>query len=246
MNSAHSRETHMSLKTFRAISIGLIGLSVAGVASAGALTKYGSLASWDAAVSKVSTYQISQVPGRPGYGTFTQEFGYESVSIGPGTFTGDTQSAAIYNDGLYGAGVQYFSDAPQARSDHHDYGSVTVAFSATDDITALAFDLGAGLRSSGIDISVNGSALAPVSVSPVSFFGVTDSKSPITSITFTEGASAGEEMDVIGSYQTASTSPTAAPEISPASAPAAVTFLLGLLAVLRSRRTSKMQGAPGG
>jgi hypothetical protein len=233
----------MSFKTFRAISIGLIGLSVAGIASAGALSEYGSLASWDAAVSNVSTYQIAQVPGRAGYGTFTQEFGTQSVAIGPGTFTGDTQSAAIYNDGLYGAGVQYFSDAPQSRSDHSDFGSVTVAFSAIDDITALAFDLGAGLTSSDVDIAVNGSALAPVSVG---FFGVTDSKSPITSITFTEDEGPGEETDVIGSYQAASARPTAAPEISLASAPAAVTFLLGLLAVMRSRRTSKMRAAREG
>ncbi len=155
------------------------------------------------------------------------------MAIGPGTFTGDTQSAAIYNDGLYGAGIQYFSDAPQSRSDHSDYGSVTVAFSAADDITALAFDLGAGLTSSEIDISVDGSAIAPVNVG---FFGVTDSKSPITSITFTEQEGPGEETDVIGSYQTASAQPTAAPEISPASAPAALTLLVGLLAVLHARR----------
>lgn len=220
-----------SKKTFCAALIGWISLSVAGVASAGVLTEYGSLASWDAAVTNVSTYQIAQVPGRAGYGTYTQEFGTESVTIGPGTFTGDTQSAAIYNDGLYGAGVQYFSDAPQSRSDHSDYGSVTVAFSATDDITALAFDLGAGLMSSEIDISVNESAITPVSVG---FFGVTDSKSPITSITFTEQEGPGEETDVIGSYQTA----VAAPEFSPTSAPAALTLLIGLLVVLRGRRRS--------
>ncbi len=209
------------------VAFGLVGISVAGLASADPIIEYGSSSAWDAAVSNVSTYQISQIAGRAGYGTYTQEIG-GPVTFGPGTFTGAKQ-AAIYNDGLYGAGVQYFSDAPQSVSDHHDYGSVTVAFSATDDITALAFDLGVGGTSSAIDILVNGSAIAPVGVG---FFGVTNSKSPITSITFTEQEMPGQETDVIGSYQTA----TAAPEISPTSAPAALTLLIGLLAVLQGHR----------
>jgi len=209
------------------VAFGLGGISVAGLASADPITEYGSSSAWDAAVSNVSTYQITQIAGQAGYGTYTQEIG-APVTFGPGTFTGAKQ-AAIYNDGLYGAGVAYFSDAPQSVSDHHDYGSVTVAFNAADDITALAFDLGVGGTSSGIAVSVNGFAIAPASVG---FFGVTDSNSPITSITFTEQEMPGQETDVIGSYQTA----TAAPEISPTSAPAALTLLLGLLAVFRGRR----------
>lgn len=217
----------MRSKTFCAVVIGSIGISAAGLASADPITEYGSSSAWDAAVSNVSTYQIAQIAGRAGYGTYTQEIG-GPVTFGPGTFTGAKQ-AAIYNDGLYGAGVEYFSDAPQSVSDHSDYGSVTVAFSATDDITALAFDLGVGGTSSEIGVSMNGSAIAPVGVG---FFGVTDSKSPITSITFTEQEMPGQETDVIGSYQTA----VAAPEFSPTSAPAALTLLLGLLAVFYGRR----------
>jgi hypothetical protein len=219
----------MNSKTSFALVLGLAGISVAGLASAGALTEYGSSASWDAAVSNVSTYQIAQIPGLGGgYGSGTQELGPLSATFGPGTFTGNTQSAAIY--GIPGSEGE-FSDDPQARSDHTDNGSVTVAFSAADDITALAFDLEVGAQVTGVDISVNGSAIAPVSPG---FFGVTDAKSPITSITFTEENVPGREMDVVGSYQTA----TAAPEISPMAAPAALTLLLGLLAVLDGKRRS--------
>lgn len=229
----------MSSKTFWAISLGLSGISAAGLASAGVLSEYGSLANWDAAVSRVSSHQISQLPGRAGYRSSTEVFGSAPATIGPGVFTGDTGSGVIYNDGAYGLGVQYFSDDPRALGLRNTDGSVTVAFSAVADITALAFDLGAALSSSGIDVSVNGSALAPLAVSstlPTRFFGVTDAKGPITNITFTQTNSSVGEMDLINSYATASARPTAAPEISPASAPAAITFLLGLLAVLRSRR----------
>jgi hypothetical protein len=237
----------MSLKTFSATSIGLIGISAAGLASASVLTEYGSLANWNAAVSSVSDYQISQVPGRAGYGSSTEVFGSAPVTIGPGAFTGDTGSGVIYNDGAYGLGIQYFSDDPRALGLRNTDGSVTVAFSAVDDITALAFDLGAALSSSGIDVSVNGSALAPLAVSstfPTSFFGVTDAKGPITNVTFTETNSSVGEMDLVNGYATASAKPTAVPEISSTSAPAAITFLLGLLAVLRSRR--KVPGRDAG
>ncbi len=227
----------MSSKTFLAVLIGSIGISAAGLASADVLTEYGSLADWTAAVSDVSTYKISQLTSSPFPETPPEEFGDESVTIGPGVFTGDTGSAVIYNDGLYGSGIQYFSDDPAAISNHHAVGSVTVAFGASDDISALAFDLGAGLQASDIDISVNGSAVAPLTVSstfPTTFFGVTDTKRPIRSITFSAAAGHGQEMDVINDYQTA----VAAPEFSPASAPAALTFLIGLLVVLKGRRRS--------
>jgi hypothetical protein len=231
----------MSLKTFCAISMGLIGFSTVGSVTAGTLTEYDSLTYWNAAVNNVSSYKISQVPGGAGYGTQTEFFGSAPVTLGPGMFTGNSGSGVIYNDGAYGSGVEYFSDDPRAFGQPNVDGSVTVAFSAADDISALAFDLGAALVSSDIDISVNGSALAPLAVSsifPTSFVGVTDTKGPITSITFTETNSKVGEMDVVNGYEIGSARPTAAPEISATSAPAALTLLLGLLALLHGRRRS--------
>jgi hypothetical protein len=231
----------MSLKNFCAISIGLIGISTVGSVTAGTLTEYDSLTYWNAAVDNASSYKISQVPGGEGYGSTTEFFGSAPVTLGPGVFTGNSGSGVIYNDGVYGLGVQYFSDDPRAFAQPNVDGSVTVAFSAADDISALAFDLGAALVSSDIDISVNGSALAPLAVSsifPTGFVGVTDTKGPITSITFTETNSKVGELDVINGYETASARPTAAPEISVSSAPAALTLLLGLLALLYERRRS--------
>jgi hypothetical protein len=219
----------MNSKTSFALVIGLAGISVAGLASAGTVTEYGSSASWDAAVSNISTYQFAEIPGLGGgYGSLTQFIGPLSATFGPGTFTGSAQAGWIYGPpGSEGS----FVDSPQAISDHHDYGSVTVAFGATDDITALAFNDLVG-EGGGVDVSVNGVAIAPVSSGY--FFGVTDSKSPITSVTFTETGAPGQGMDIIGSYQTA----TAAPEISPMAAPAALTLLFGLLAVLDGKRRS--------
>jgi len=229
----------MSLKTFCALSIGLIGCSTVGSVTAGTVTEYDSLTYWNAAVNNVSSTKISQVPGEAGYGSLTEVLGASPVTLGPGAFSGNSGSGFIYNDGVYGAGVQYFSDDPRAFGQPNVDGSVTVAFSAADDISALAFDLGAGLGTSDIDISVNGSLLAPLAVSsifPTSFVGVTDTKGPITSITFTETNSKVGEMDVINGYEIGSARPTAAPEISVTSAPAALTLLLGLLALLHGRR----------
>lgn len=231
----------MSSKIFCALLLGMSGISMARLASAGALTEYSSLTYWNAAVSNVSGYKISQLTAGSGETTPAEVLGGTPVSIGPGVFTGDTHSGVIYNDGLFGLGVQYFSDDPRAMGQHNAVGSVTVAFSATDDISALAFDLGAGLQAADIDISVNGSALAPVGVSPLfptMFFGVTDTKAPITNITFSAETGDGGEMDVINGYETASARPAAAPEILPMTAPAALTLLFGLLAVLEGRRRS--------
>lgn len=231
----------MSLKTFCALSIGLVGISTVGSVTAGTLTEYDSLTYWNAAVNNASSYRISQVPGGAGYGSGTEVFGSAPVTLGPGAFTGNSGSGFIYDDGVYGSGIQYFSDDPNAFAQHNVDGSVTVAFGAADDISALAFDLGAGLASSDIDISVNGSSLAPLAVSslfPTSFVGVTDTQGPITSITFTETNSKVGEMDLINGYETASARPTAAPEISVTSAPAALTLLLGGLALLHGRRRS--------
>lgn len=231
----------MSLRTFCAISMAFVGVAAAGLAAANVLTEYGSLADWNAAVSDVSTYKITQLSPGLGGNTPPEVFGFNPVTIGPGVFTGDTQSAVIYNDGLYGAGIQYFSDDPRALGQHNAIPGVTVAFSAADDISALAFEVGAGAGPSDIGISVNGFAVAPVVVSslfPTMFVGVTDTAGPITSIKFT--ASGPGEMDLINGYETASARPTAAPEISLTTAPAAITFLVGLLAVLLSRRTSSV------
>lgn len=224
----------MSSKTFHALLSGLVGISVAGLAAAGALSEFGSLAAWNAAVSNVASYQISEPTGEETL------FGGTPVAFGPGTFTGDSQSGVLYNDGLYGTGIQYFSDDPRAMGQHDAIASVTVAFGAPADISALAFDLGAGDGPADIDISVNGSKLAPVVVSslfPTMFFGVTDTKGPITSVTFSAvGSNDPGEMDVINGYETAHARPTAAPEISSVAAPAALTLLFGVLAVLEGRR----------
>jgi hypothetical protein len=232
----------MSLKTFCVLLSGLIGISAAGLAAAGTLTEFGSLADWNAAVSNVSSYRISQLmTGLGGETTPPEVLGGMPVSFGLGVFTGDTHSGVIYNDGIYGTGVQYFSDDPLAMGQRDATASVTVAFGVPDDISALAFDLGAGDGPSDIDISVNGSALAPVVVSstfPTMFFGVTDTKGPITSVTFSSVGNDHGEMDAINGYETASARPTAAPEISPMAAPAALTLLFGLLAVLEGRRRS--------
>lgn len=231
----------MSSKTLRALLSGLVGISVTGLVTAGTLTEYGSLAAWNSAVSSVASYQISQLTTGVGAGTPAEILGGMPVSFGPGLFTGDTHSGVIYNDGVYGTGIQYFSDDPRAMGQPGAIASVTVAFGAPDDISALAFDLGAGHGPSDIDISVNGSTLAPVVVSslfPTMFLGVTDTKGPITSVTFSSVGNDHGEMDVINGYETAHARPTAAPEISSVAAPAALTLLFGLLAVLEGRRRS--------
>jgi hypothetical protein len=103
-----------------------------------------------------------------------------------------------------------------------------------------AFTLGSENVGSNINISVNGSALAPLTVStafPTAFLGVIDTSGPITNITFTVSnfqLTGDGEMDVIGSYATASA--IMAPEVDPTSAASGLTLLLGGLAVLRGRR----------
>ncbi|HEY1891069.1 MAG TPA: hypothetical protein VGG63_11720 [Steroidobacteraceae bacterium] len=230
----------MSSKSFRALLSGSIGILAVGLASAGTLAEYNSLAAWNAAVSNVSSYRISQLTtGLGGETTPPEVLGGMPVSFGPGVFTGDTGSGVIYNDGVYGTGIQYFSDDPRANGQHNAIAAVTVAFGAPDDISALAFDLGAGDGPSDIDISVNGSALAPIVVSslfPTMFLGVSDTKGPITSVTFSAVGNNAGEMDVINGFQTAHARPTAAPELSSMAAPAALTLLFGLLAVLEGRR----------
>ncbi|MGH8199052.1 MAG: hypothetical protein ACREVO_01585 [Steroidobacteraceae bacterium] len=192
-------------------------------------------------MSSVAGYQIAQLTKGMGAQTPPEVLGGMPVNFGPGQFNGDTDSGVIYNDGIYGTGIQYFSDDPLAMAQRDANAAVTVAFGAPDDISALAFDLGAGDGPSDIDISVNGSALAPVVVSslfPTMFFGVTDTKGPITSVTFSSVGDNHGEMDVINGFETAHARPTAAPEISSVAAPAALTLLFGLLAVLEGRRRS--------
>jgi hypothetical protein len=196
--------------------------------SADTLTEYNSLASWTADVGNVSNYKFS--------GAIGELTPFTSVTFGPGTFTTGQGFGLIFNDGQYGSGVQYVSDDPIAFGGGDQPASVTAAFDASANVTALAFTLGADSQASNIDISVNGGALAPVSVSPAfptAFFAATDTSGPITNITFT--ASSFGEMDVINSYATAR-AVTAAPEIDPASAVSAMTLLFGGLAVLRSQK----------
>jgi hypothetical protein len=216
------------LKVFCELCIGFLGISATGVVSADAVTEYTSLASWNADVSNVSAYKFSGAVG-----VLTP---FTSVTFGPGKFTTGQGFGLIFNDGQYGGGVQYVSDDPIAFGGGNKPASVTVSFNASANVTALAFTLGADSQASNVDISVNGSALAPVAVSPAfptAFFAATDTSGPITNITFTS-LNFGE-MDVINSYATAR-AVAAAPEIDPASATSAMTLLFGGLAVLRARK----------
>lgn len=229
----------MSSKILRTLLSGLVGISITGFVAAGTLTEYGSLAAWNSAVGNIASYQISQLTKGLGSPTPPEVLGGMPVSFGAGLFTGDTHSGVIYNDDIYGSGIQYFSDDPRAMGQRGAFASVTVAFRGVADISALAFDLGAGDGPSDIDISVNGRKLAPIVLSsafPTMFFGVTDTKGPIRSVTFSTAGSNHGEMDVINDYETAHARPTAAPEISSVAAPAALTLLFGLLAVLEGRR----------
>jgi hypothetical protein len=210
------------------LCIGFLGISVTGLASADGVSEYTSSASWSTAVNKVSDYGFSGAVG--------ELTPFISVAFGPGTFTTGEGFGLLYNDGQYGTGVQYVSDDPAAFGGGSQLASVTVSFSAAADVTALAFTLGADSAASTVDVSVNGSALGPLAVSPAfptTFFGATDTSGPITSITFTS-LNFGE-MDVIGSYSTAS-AVTKAPEVDPASATSMLTLLFGGLAVLRGRK----------
>jgi hypothetical protein len=218
----------------------------AGFVSADAVNEYTSLASWDSAVSGVTTYTILAPPvysdgvlePTPQVNPLTGP-----IAIGPGTFTTPANLPIIFNDGAYGSGVQYFAASPRAFGDGGP-AIANVALSASSDITALAFTLGSVDYSATIDVSVNGSALTPLGFSygnPPIFLGLTDI-SPITDISFTiVNAQYGGgntnynpgEIDVIGSYSTATA--VAAPEIDPASATSAMTLLFGGLAVLRGR-----------
>jgi hypothetical protein len=222
----------------------------AGFASADAVTEYTSLASWDSAVSGVTNYAILAPPFvSDGVVLATPQFNPLTgpIAFGPGTFTTPANLPIIFNDGDFGSGVQYFAASPQGYGDGGP-AIANVAFSASSDITALAFTLGSVAYSATIDVSVNGSALTPLGFSygtPPIFLGLTDT-SPITDISFTiVNAQYGGgntnydpgEMDVIGSYATASA--IAAPEIDPNTAVSGFTLLVGGLAVLRGRRAFK-------
>jgi hypothetical protein len=222
----------------------------AGLASADAVTEYTSLASWDSAVSNVNTYKILAPPDvsdgvvipTPPINPFNGELG---ETIGPATFKTPGNLGLIFNDGAFGGGVQYVAASPGAFEGTLP-ASVVANFDASADVTGLAFTLGSISLGPNISISVNGSALAPVIVSsafPTAFLGVTDTSGPITSIAFTvsqstPGGGHGAEMDVIGSYATASA--VVAPEIDPTSAVSGLTLLLGGLAVLRGRRPGQI------
>jgi hypothetical protein len=215
-------------KLFWELCLGLLGTLATGLVSAGAVTEYTSLASWTAGVNHVSAYQFSGATG--------ELAPFNSVVFGPGTFTTGQGFGVIFNDGQYGSGVQYIADNPQAFGGGPQTPSVIATFGASADVTALAFTLGANSLASTIDISVNGSALAPVAVSaafPTTFFAVTDTSGPITNITFS--ALNNIEMDVINSYASAS-AVAAAPEIDAASGTSALALLLGGLAMIHARK----------
>ncbi len=238
----------MRSKVFWELCIAFLGTLAAGLVSADAVTEYTSLASWNSAVSDVTTYTILTPPfvsdgvvlPTPQVNPLTGP-----IAFGPGTFTTPANLPIIFNDGAYGSGVQYFAASPQAFGDGGP-AIANVAFSASSDITALAFTLGSVDYSATIDVSVNGSALTPLGFSygnsPI-FLGLTHT-TPITDISFTlVNAQYGGgntnydpgEIDVIGSYATAS-AVTSAPEIDASSAAGGLTLLLGGLAVLRGRR----------
>jgi predicted membrane protein len=222
-------------KLFVELCIGFLGVLATGIASADSVTEYTSLASWDSAVSDVTTYTILAPPMFGALFVFNGETG---EMIGPGTFTTPGNLGLIFNDGLFG-NVQYVAASPGAFEGSLP-ATVVTSFDASAHVTALAFTLGSETIGSDINVSVNGLALAPLVVSPASptaFLGVADISGPITSVAFTvsnfQGSATEQEMDVIGSYATAVAK---APEIDPASATSGLTLLLGGLAVLRGRK----------
>ncbi len=232
---------------FWELCLGLLGTLATGLVSAQAVTEYTSLASWDSAVSNISTYTILAPPYysdgvlEP---TPADNFLSGPIAFGPGTFTTPGNEPVIYNDGFYGSGVQYFAASPQAQPG--GIAIANVAFSASSNITALAFSVGAEDYFANIDVSVNGSPLTPFGFSfgnPPIFLGLT-SKTPFKDISFTVvNAQYGGgntnydpgEIDVIGSYSTGS-AVAQAPEIDLASATSAITLLFGGLAMLRGRK----------
>ena len=209
-----------------------------GLVSAQAVNEYSSLTSWDSAVNGVTTHTIP-TPTFESDGvaiplSVSLFAGEHGQTIGPGTFATPGNVGVIYNDGLYGNNVSYVSADPGAFLGGP--ATVAISFGASSDVTALAFDLGSDRSNATIDVSVNGSSFAPVTVSsnsPTAFLGITDTKGPITSIVFTDPNNRGE-MDVIGAYETGTVK---APEIDPASTMGAMTLLLGGLVVLRGRRS---------
>jgi hypothetical protein len=109
------------------------------------------------------------------------------MGSGPGAFTTPGNLGLIFNDGLFGKGVQYVAAGPGAFGGLAP-ATVVTSFDASADVTGLALNLGSENVGSDINISVNGSALAPLVVStafPTAFLGVTDASGPITNITFT-------------------------------------------------------------
>lgn len=203
----------------------------AGVASADAVTEYTSQASWGSAVTNVATYSI---PG-PLFGS--QLVGTTPTPVGPGVFTAGSVWGTVYGDDVYTVdpGRDVFSDDPGQVGGHT--ASVTVSFKPSEDVTALLFHIGTFYEGDTVDILVNHSPIAPVTLSGgglggVAYVGVTDTSGPITSIKFTEGP--GGEMDVIGFYSTGSAA--VAPEMDPKTAASGLALLLGGLAVLRGRR----------
>lgn len=227
----------MRSKVYWGLLVGSLSLGASSTAFADDLTEYTSPAKWAPTVTGVSTYEFS---GAPTGGVS----GSAGVSFGPGTFTTPGNVTLVFNDGLYGPGVQYVAASPGAFGSGPP-AAVDVSFKPSADVTALAFTLGSERAAADIGIFVNGAALAPITVSsgsPTAFFGVTDTTGPITNVAFAvENLKPGtqfSEVDVIGSYATAK--PVKAPEMDPNAAASAIALLLGAIAILRGGR-SKIQ-----
>jgi hypothetical protein len=228
-------------KTLSLIALGALSLPVARV-SADALTEYNSQASWDSAVTNGATYEGSPVTNVASYQIPGPLFGFDIVGttpipVGPGVFTAGSVWGTVWGDYAYSVdpGRDVFSDSPGQVGGNT--ASVTVTFKPSEDVTALLFHIGTFYEGDTVDILVNHSLIAPVTLSGgwpggVAYVGVTDTSGPITSIKFTEGP--GGHMDLIGGYSIGSAA--VAPEMDPKTAVSGLAFLLGTLAVVRGRR----------
>jgi hypothetical protein len=218
-------------------------------------SEYTSPASWDSAANGVTIYAFPPptiVSDGVAFPVSENVFRGESgQTFGPGTFATPGNVEVLHKDGLYGNNVSYVSADPGVLPGGGS-ATVVVSLNASDDVAALAFDLGSDHEGATISIPVNGSVLAPFAVStafPTALIGVTDTSGPIRSITFTSSpvnipAAAGA-MDVIGSYATAKAVATA-PEIDPTFATSGITLLFAGLAMLhKSLRVTEASAADG-
>jgi hypothetical protein len=229
------------------LCIGLLLTLAAGAASADDITEYTSLASWNANVTNPTFNTIAAPPTfsdgvlepTPAVTPFDGDTGQ---TIGLATFTTPDNLGIIFNDGLFGKGVQYVAASPGAFGPGGP-ATVIASFDPSENVSAAAFTVAAENTDGDINIAVNGVTLEQLVVSsdfPTAFFGVTDIAGPITSVSFTvsnfgpPGSQGnGSEMDVIRGYSVATVN---APEMDSSSTIGAITLLFGYIAVLRARR----------